>query len=123
MSHYIDTFAHRCCDDTIALAEKCEKNQSQTYSEIYSSNTIGESYYRLAIFGIKHSKTSDKFETGKLLIKSILRGMRLDSKNARLQFPRLLQLPNINTIELTSLFNEEVSVNSQFYRPDGEESM
>lgn len=34
--------------------------------------------------------------------------MRNDSENARLQFPRLLQLPNIDSTELSDLFNEEV---------------
>lgn len=76
---------------------------------------IGESYFRLAIFCLKQSNTElsiDELEMGKLLIKSIFRGMRHDSKNARLQFPRLLQIPNINSNELCAIFNEEVNRNN-----------
>lgn len=72
---------------------------------------IGESYYRLAIFCFKQSKTQSivhELETEKLLIKSILRGMRHDSKKARLQFPRLLQIGNVE--ELNTLFNQEVII-------------
>lgn len=82
-------------------------------------NAIGESYYRLAIFCFKHSTSgliTNKFETNKLLIKTILRGMRYESKNARLQFPRLLQLSNINANELCDIFNEEVYFHS--YKTD-----
>lgn len=114
MSQLISTFARQCCNETITLAEKYEKSQSQMYStESQSSKEhhLGESYYRLALFSLKQLKSSpsdDQFETTKFVIKSILRGMRHDSKNARLQFPRLLQLPNIDSTELTAIFNEEV---------------
>lgn len=75
-------------------------------------HVIGESYYQLALFNIKHLKSgseANQLETAKLLIKSILRGIRYGSNNARLQFTRLLQLTNINTNELTDLFNKEVN--------------
>lgn len=74
-------------------------------------NDIGESYYRLAIVSWNRTNEGPKenqLEMQKLLIKSVLRGMRHGSKNARLQFPRLLLLKNINSRELTDLFNEEV---------------
>lgn len=106
----IQLFSRRCCNETIALAEKYEQNEPVTNATM-DGHAIGESYYRLALFNIKHLKfgtEANQLETAKCLIKSILRGMRYDSKNARLQFTRLLQLPNINAKELTDLFNEEV---------------
>ncbi|XP_055310881.1 DNA-dependent protein kinase catalytic subunit-like [Sitodiplosis mosellana] len=114
MSQLIGTYARRCCNETIALAEKCEESRAQAYSSNFSmkEHDIGESYYRLAIFCLRQLKSDtqeNRLETTKLLIKSILRGMRHDSKNARLQFPRLLQLPNIDSPVLTDLFNGEVN--------------
>lgn len=114
MAKLIASFTRRCCNETIALAEQCEENRSQMYSTNFSmkEHGIGESYYRLAIFSLNQLKSGpeeNRIEATKMLIKSILRGMRHDSKNARLQFPRILQLPNIDSTELTDLFNEEVN--------------
>lgn len=114
ISQIIGSFARRCCDETMDLAEKCEESRLQAYSSQFSmikEHDIGESYYRLAIYcqrQLKSGMDDDQFGTTKSFIKSILRGMRNDSENARLQFPRLLQLPNIDSTELSVLFNEEV---------------
>lgn len=102
----IDSFFQRSCYKTIETIEKYEKNRSAAKEQ-----DIGESYYRLAIFCSKHHQSGsneNRFEMSELLIKSVLRGMRFGSKNARLQFPRILQLPAINTMKLTAVFNEEV---------------
>lgn len=102
LSQEIGSFFRRCCQETLKTIEKCENIQSYD---------LGESYYRLAIYCLKHHRSGsneNQLEMSKLLIKSISRGMRYNSKNARLQFPRLLQLPTINTVELTAVFNDEV---------------
>ncbi|XP_031631692.1 DNA-dependent protein kinase catalytic subunit-like [Contarinia nasturtii] len=114
ISESVGTFARRCCNETISFAEKYEANQLQmlqTTQTAMKENDIGESYYRLAVFSWKQTNAGSEesqLEVQKLLIKSILRGMRHNSKNARLQFPRLLQLKKINSRELTDLFNQEV---------------
>lgn len=40
---------------------------------------------------------------------SFLRGMKFGSKNSRLQFPRILQLPKLINMQLADDFNKEVS--------------
>lgn len=114
VSQQIVTFSQQCHTETIAALEKCEQSLKGMFSSnfLVDEKEIGESYYRLAIFCLKQLNSgliTDQLETGKLLIKSVLRGMRHNSTNARLQFPRLLQLPNINANELTAIFNEEVN--------------
>lgn len=113
MPQLIGKFARRLCVETITLAEKCEESRLQTYSNLsMKEHDIGESYYRLAIFCLKQLKSGPwdgRLEVSKLLVKSVLRGMKHDSKNARLQFPRLLQLPNIDSPELTGIFDAEVT--------------
>lgn len=113
VSEQISIFSRQCCNETISLLEKSEENRSNSTGD--AINGIGESYYRLAIFSLKqwknHGTEINQIEMEKLLIKSILRGMRCDSKNARLQFPRLFQIVNINTTEMTDLFNAEVRKN------------
>lgn len=98
----MNSYASQNCKETIAVLEKCA-----------NINDIGESYYRLALFGLKQFRSLDinekhANELGKSLIVSVLRGMRYGSKNARLQFPRLLHLPNIRTSEMTEVFIQEV---------------
>lgn len=108
MSQEIRSYFRECCQQTLKTIEKCEKLQS---------HDVGESYYRLAMFCLKHHRTGsneNQLEMSKLLIKSISRGMRYNSKNARLQFPRLLQLPMINTAELTVVFNDEVKTSHTY---------
>lgn len=104
VSQEIESFFRRRCRQTLETIEKYDRS---TINE----RNIGESYYRLAIFCLKHHRSGsseNQLEMSKLLIKSISRGMRHNSKNARLQFPRLLQLPSINSTELTMVFNDEV---------------
>lgn len=116
VSYQIQLFSRRCCNETITLAEKYAQSGLLTNERI-DTHALGESYYQLALFNIKYLKSeseANQLETSKLLIKSILRGMRHDSKNARLQFTRLLQLPNINSKELTDLFNQEVIQTGKF---------
>lgn len=111
----IAIFSNRCCNQTISVVEKHEQNLRQNHLISDSMNEIAESYYRLSTFSLKQwksGKITNQIETEKLIIKSILRGMRYDSKNARLQFPRLFQIENINTTELTDLFNAEVTHSS-----------
>lgn len=112
VSHQIGQFSRRCCNETIALAEKCEQTLRSTHFSM-KEHGIGESYYRLALLNLKHLKVgteASQLESAKLVIKSILRGMRCESKNARLQFTRLFHLSNINTEELTAIFNAEVNI-------------
>lgn len=117
IAQQINAFSQRSCSDAITVLEKCEQNRSQIHyadGSMAKENDIGESYYRLALFCSKQSKAKPQLdehqlEMEKLLIISVLRGMQHGSKNARLQFPRLLQLPNINTKELTDIFNREVA--------------
>lgn len=107
----IGSYFRRCCYQTLEKIEECECLSLKQHD-------IGESYYRLAIFCLKYHRSGsneNQLEMSKLLIKSIFRGMRHNSKNARLQFPRLLQLPLINTTELTATFNDEVML---FYNYD-----
>lgn len=108
----IGQFATHCCSKTIELLEKYES------SNIYEkSHEIGDSYHRLALFCLQHYSSgliiNGLNEIGKLLIKSILRGMRHGSKSARLQFPRILEIPNINEEELDAVFNDEVRICEQ----------
>lgn len=125
IAQQIKAFSQRSCSDGITVLEKCEKIRSQIHyadCSMAKENDIGESYYRLALFCLKQSKAKPELnehqlEMEKLLIISVLRGMQYGSKNARLQFPRLLQLPNINTKELTDIFNQEVPHYYHFYSP------
>lgn len=100
----------------IGLLENCEISLNELLSLNFFEKEyeIGESYFRLAIFCLKHYSSGlivDQLdEISQLLVKSILRGMRHGSKSARLQFPRLLQLPNINSPELTEIFTKEVTI-------------
>lgn len=111
----IALFSTDCCTKMIGLLEQCENSLNELLSLNFSEkeHEIAESYYRLAIFCLKHHSSGlivDQLEeVSKLLIKSILRGMRHGSKSARLQFPRLLQLPNINNPELSETFTREVT--------------
>lgn len=106
-------YSHNCWNETITLAEKCEESQSTGFSTNFSvkESGIGESYYRLAMFYLHYldeKVVSCSIDTEALIIKSILRGMRYHSKNARLLFPRLLQLSSINQPATIRLFNKEV---------------
>lgn len=119
ISHQIYGCSQRTCKEAVDVLKKCEQIESQALSTKIT-NDIGESYYQLALFCLKQSKSteSDDNQTDfqKLLIVSVLRGMRHGSKNARLQFPRLLQLSNINSTELKTIFEEEVIVLYIFHR-------
>lgn len=108
--------AYKCMRDTILLAEKCEQSGSKVFSVNFSIKNygVGECYNKLATFcqqyyGNEKFADLDAIETEKNIIISVLRGMRHHSKDARLQFPRILQLPNLEDTTLTEQFIEEVS--------------
>lgn len=110
ISEAIEGTYSRFCHETIGAIKKCEEIQSNV-------KDIGESYYRLAIHCLKlyrsGSNENNKLDMCKLIIKSVLRGMRYNSKNARLQFPRLLKLQMINSNELAAVFDDEVTKNNR----------
>lgn len=109
----MNSYSRQSCRESIAILEKCQQNRSQSqFGSSKGADDIGESFYRLALFCLKQLKTTKsdehQLEMEELLIVSVLRGMQFGSKNARLQFPRLLQLANINTEKLTGVLNQEV---------------
>lgn len=74
-------------------------------------NGMGESYNRMALFCQEYygnEKLHRSIETEQMIITSVLRGMQFNSKNARFQFPRILQLPALKKMILSDAFNEEV---------------
>lgn len=108
-------FSCHCLKQSIGLAEKCEYYdfETQHYSANFSAslNGIGESYNRLAMFcqeyhGNHSPRESQEME--RMFMISILRGMKHNSKNARLQFASILQLSNLKNGQLMETFNEEV---------------
>lgn len=93
----------------------CESfRQRINLTEILESSTpgttkIGDAYSRFAMACIKYFSIGEAVETEHTIIQSVLRGMKCNSKNARLMFPRLLQLPHLIDGTLADDFNTEVS--------------
>lgn len=108
--------SYQCLKSMIALAEKCEDAGNKVYSVNFSLKNygIGECYNKIASFcqqyyENEHLEHRDTLETQKNIIVSVLRGMRYSSKEARLQFPRILQLQYLENFDLVETFVQEVS--------------
>lgn len=114
----------RMCLDfkkSIELAEKCENSANRMFSTNFSVkvNGIGEMYNRFAMFCQQYNGIDgcDKIplDVERNILVSVLCGMRFGSRNARLQFPRLLQLPNLMNTQLADEFGKQVK-NAPFVR-------
>lgn len=104
---------------SIELAEKCEVSGKRIFAANFSlkANGIGEMYNRFGMFCQQYygSASGDDLphdDAERNILVSILRGMKYGSKNARLQFPRILKLPFLIRMQSSDEFNREVS--SQF---------
>lgn len=93
-------------------ADKCESVFRTNSGRSDEINGIGEMYNRFAMFyqqyhgiqGIVQSQTNDE----RIILTSILRGMKFGSANARLQFQSILELPKVVDMQLAGDFEEEV---------------
>lgn len=113
-------YDHVCSDfrESIELAEKCEASDNRMFSTNFSlkDNGVGEMYNRFAMFcqqyyGIEgiDGTVELQLDAERNILVSVLRGMKYGSKNSRLQFPRILQLPYLMDMQLADEFNKEVS--------------
>lgn len=109
-------YDHVCVDlrKSIELAEKCEMSANRMFSTNFSVkvNGMGEMYNRFAMFCQQYYgiDTTDELpmDAERNILVAVLRGMKFGSKNSRLQFPRILQLPNLMNMRLAEDFDKEV---------------
>lgn len=96
----------------ITIAEYAENGENEDGMQVVpfrKKSFIGETYQKLAMFCLEHLGARPTIEQQKNVIIYVLRGMRHDSKEGHLQFPRILQLTNVEDFELAEKFDEEVS--------------
>lgn len=108
----------RMCLDfhkSIELAEKCEESGNRMFSTNFSVqvNGIGEMYNRFAMFCQQYNGIEGRekvaLDVERNILVSILCGMKFGSRNARLQFPRILQLPYLLNTQLAEEFGKQVA--------------
>lgn len=100
---------------SIELAENCIESGNRIFSTNFSVkvNGMGEMYNRFAMFCQQYYSIESidelPLDAERNILVSILRGMKFGSKNSRLQFPRILQSPNLMNMRLADDFDKEVN--------------
>lgn len=111
-----DAIDVRLFDHTVkTLAKVIDLVDDGETGAVRDSNFIGDTYQRIAMFSIQNLHRMPDIETEKNVVRSVLRGMRHNSKTAQLQFPQILTLSSISIPELTYLFDEEVIIPNEDY--------
>lgn len=97
----------------IDLVQRIDDDTEATFS---GTTIVGDTYHRMATFCLQNTKLIPKMEIQKYVVQYFLRAVRYDSKEARLQFPQILLLSEINTVDLGEHFNTEVIHYSDIYK-------
>lgn len=95
------------------LAKKYEDVlQSSSLDFAVTVNGIGETYNRFAMLYQQYHDVENtvalSLNDERNILVAVLRGMKFGSKNACLQFPRVLQLSTLADMQLIKEFHEEV---------------
>lgn len=112
VEHRLFEHARQCLSKSVEIAE----NHFQQQIGISTNHDkpeliIGQTYETLAQFCLDYNANARlrDLDMDEILVRSILRGMQYESRNAQQQFPLLLQLPNIDHATWKTIFNDEVS--------------